>query len=61
MALSERQKKGIGFLVVAGLFALAGAALLIWPVTPLIVPILLDVAVMIAAGFGIAVTAKPEF
>lgn len=60
MALTDRQKKGIGFLVVAGLFGLAGAALLIWPVTPVIIPILLDVAVMVAAGFGIATVAKPE-
>lgn len=60
MALSDRQKKGIGFLVVAGLFGLAGAILLAFSVTPVWVPTVLNLIVVVAGAVGIAVVAKPE-
>ena len=60
MALTNRQKKGIGYLVGAVILALAGAALLIWTATPTWIPVILDVAVAVAAVFGIVTIAKPD-
>jgi len=60
MALSDRQKKGIGYLVSAAILALAGGALLIWTATPAWIPVVLNVAVAIAAVLGITVVASPE-
>lgn len=60
MALSDRQKKGIGFLITAALFGLAGAILLAFAVTPVWVPVVLDVIVVVAGVVGITVVAKPE-
>lgn len=60
MALTDRQKKGVGYLVSAGILALAGAVLLIFTATPTWVPIVLDVAVAVAAVLGITVIARPE-
>ncbi|MCX6035244.1 MAG: hypothetical protein NTV38_09765 [Chloroflexi bacterium] len=60
MALSDRQRKGIGFLVTAALFGLAGAVLLIFTLTPTWVPVVLDVAVGVAGILGIVIVAKPE-
>ena len=58
--MTERQKKGIGYLVTAALFGLAGAILLAFTATPSWVVVVLDVAVAIAAVVGITVVAKPE-
>lgn len=60
MALSDRQRKGIGFLITAALFGLAGAILLAFSVTPVWVPVVLDVIVVVAGVVGITVVAKPE-
>lgn len=60
MPLTERQKKGIGYLVTAALFGLAGAILLAFTATPSWVVVVLDVAVAVAAVVGITVVAKPE-
>ena len=60
MALSDRQKKGIGFLVTAGVFGLAGAVLLIFQITPTWVPVVLDLAVVVAGVLGISGIVKPE-
>ena len=60
MALTARQKKGIGYLVGAAILALAGAALLIWTATPTWVPTVLNVAVAVAAVLGITVIAVPD-
>lgn len=60
MALSDRQKKGLGYLVTAAILAVGGAVLLIFSVTPVWVPVLLDVAVAVAAILGITVIARPE-
>ena len=60
MALSVRQKKGIGYLVTAVILALAGAALLIWTATPAWIPVVINVAVAVAAVLGITVVANPE-
>ena len=60
MALSVRQKKGIGYLVTAVILALAGAALLIWTATPAWIPVIINVAVAVAAVLGITVVANPE-
>ena len=60
MALSDRQKKGIGFLVTAAVFGLAGAVLLAFKVTPVWVPVVLDVIVVVAGVVGISVVARPE-
>lgn len=58
--MNDRQKKGIGYLVSAAILALGGAVLLIFQVTPTWVPIVLDVAVAVAAVLGIVGVAKPE-
>lgn len=60
MALTDRQKKGVGYLVSAVILALAGAALLIWTATPAWIPVVLNVAVAVAAVLGIVVVATPE-
>lgn len=60
MALTDRQKKGIGYVVGAGILGLAGAALLIWTATPTWVPVVLDVGIAVAAVLGIATIARPE-
>jgi hypothetical protein len=60
MALTARQKKGIGYLVGALLLGIAGAVLLIWSLTPVWVPVVLDVLVAIAAVLGLTVIARPE-
>ena len=60
MALTVRQRKGIGYLVSAGILALAGAALLIWTATPAWIPVVLNVAVAVAAVLGVTVVATPE-
>lgn len=60
MALTDRQKKGIGYLVSAGILGVAGAVLLIFTNTPTWVPVVIDVAVAVAAVMGITVVAKPE-
>jgi len=60
MSLSVRQKKGIGYLVTAVILALAGAALLIWTATPAWIPVIINVAVAVAAVLGITVVANPE-
>lgn len=60
MALSDRQRKGIGFLATAALFALAGAILLIVPSTPNWVNVVIDVAVLALGAIGIVVVAKPD-
>lgn len=58
--MNDRQKKGVGFLATAGVFAIAGGVLLVFPVTPVVVPVLLDAAVALLALFGIFIVAKPE-
>ena len=58
--MTDRQKKGIGFLVTAAVFGLAGAVLLAVSVTPVWVPVVLDVIVVVAGVVGITVVAKPE-
>jgi hypothetical protein len=60
MALTDRQKKGIGYLVSAGILGLAGAALLIWTNTPAVIPVIINVGVAVAAVLGITVVAAPE-
>lgn len=60
MALTDRQKKGIGYLVSAGILGLGGAVLLIFTSTPIWVPVVIDVAVAVAAVMGISVISKPE-
>ena len=60
MALNDRQKKGVGYLVSAAILGLAGAVLLIFTATPTWVPIVLDVAVVVAGVLGITVIARPE-
>jgi hypothetical protein len=60
VALNDRQQKGIGFLVTAALFGLAGAILLIFSITPTWVPVVLNVAVAVAGILGIVIVAKPE-
>lgn len=61
MALSERQKKGIGYGVTAALFGLASAVFLIFSVTPTWVPAVMGVVVAVAGVLGIVVAAQPEF
>jgi hypothetical protein len=58
--MTERQKKGVGFLATAGVFAVGGGVLLLFSVTPDWVTVLIDAAVAVLAVFGIVVTAKPE-
>ena len=58
--MTDRQKKGLGYLVTAAILAVGGAVLLIFSGTPLWVPVLLDVAVAVAAILGITVIARPE-
>lgn len=58
--MTDRQKKGIGFLVTAAVFGLAGAVLLAFSVTPVWVPVVIDVLVVVAGVVGITVVAKPE-
>jgi hypothetical protein len=58
--MTDRQKKGIGFLATAAVFALAGAVLLIVQVTPTWVATVIDVAVLALGVVGIVVVAKPE-
>jgi hypothetical protein len=58
--MTDRQRKGIGFLATAGVFAVAGGVLLLFQVTPTWVPVLIDAAVAVLAVFGIVITAKPE-
>jgi hypothetical protein len=60
MALSDRQKKGIGFIATAVLFALAGAVLLATAVTPTWVNVAIDAVVAVLAIVGIVVAAKPD-
>jgi len=60
MALTDRQKKGIGYLVSAAILAVAGGVLLAFSITPTWVPVVIDVAVAVAAVLGIVVVAKPE-
>jgi membrane protein YdbS with pleckstrin-like domain len=60
MALSDRQKKGIGFIATAVLFALAGIVLLAFTATPAWVNIAIDAVVAVLAIIGIVVTAKPD-
>ena len=60
MPLTERQRKGIGYLVSAAILGVAGAVLLIFTATPTWVPVVIDVAVAVAAVMGITVIAKPE-
>jgi hypothetical protein len=60
MALTARQKKGLGYLIGAVILAIAGAVLLIWSVTPVWVPVVLDVLVVVAGVLGISVIARPE-
>jgi len=58
--MTDRQKKGIGYLVGAAVFGLAGAVLLAFQLTPTWVPVVLDVIVVVAGVLGIAVVARPE-
>jgi len=58
--MTDRQRKGVGFLATAALFALAGAVLLIVQVTPTWVATLIDAAVVVLGIVGIVVVAKPD-
>lgn len=60
MALSDRQKKGIGYIASAVIFGIAGAVLLIFTTTPIWVPVVLDVLVVVAGVIGITVVARPD-
>jgi len=60
MALSDRQKKGIGYLVGAAILGVAGGVLLAFSVTPVWVPVLLDALVAVAGILGIVTIARPE-
>jgi len=60
MALSARQKKGIGFVAAAVLFAIVGIVLIVTINTPAWVNVLVDGAVAVLAIIGIVVAAKPE-
>jgi len=58
--MTDRQKKGIGYLIGAAILGLAGAALLIWTATPVWIPVAMDVIIAVAAILGISVIARPE-
>jgi hypothetical protein len=60
MALSDRQKKGIGYLVGAAILGVAGAVLLIFKLTPVWVPILMDAVIAVVGILGITTIARPE-
>jgi predicted signal transduction protein with EAL and GGDEF domain len=60
MALSERQKKGIGFIATAVLFAVAGIVLLATVSTPVWLNIAIDAVVVVLGLVGIVITAKPD-
>jgi hypothetical protein len=60
MALTARQKKGIGYLVGAVILGIAGAVLLIFSLTPTWVPVVLDALVAIAGIMGIVTIARPD-
>ena len=60
MALSDRQKKAVGFFVTAGLFGIAGGVTLAFQTIPDIVPVLMNAAVVVLASIGIANVVKPD-
>jgi hypothetical protein len=60
MALSDRQKKGIGFIATAVLFAVAGGVLLATVTTPTWVNVVIDGVVAVLGIIGIVVSAKPD-
>ena len=60
MALTERQKKGVGFIVTAVLFAIAGVVILATVNTPTWVNIVIDGVVAVLGIIGIVITAKPD-
>lgn len=58
--MTDRQKKGVGFIATAVLFAVAGIVLLATLNTPAWVNIAIDAVVVVLGLVGIAITAKPD-
>jgi hypothetical protein len=58
--MTDRQKKGIGFIATAVLFAIAGGVLLATVSTPAWVSIVIDGAVAVLGIVGIVISAKPD-
>ena len=59
MALTDRQKKAVGYFVSAGLFGIAGGLTLALTSVPEIFPILMDAAVVVLGALGIVNVVKP--
>jgi hypothetical protein len=60
MALSDRQKQGVGFLIASVVFAILGIICLAVPNTPTWVPVLVDVVWGAAGVLGVVLVAKPS-
>lgn len=60
MALTDKEKKGIGFLVSAIFFAVIGLITLLATGIPMWVPVIFDAVILVAGAFGIIAIVKPE-
>lgn len=60
MALSSAQKKGVGFLITAVLFAIVGIFLVANKSVPMVFPIIVDAIILIVGAYGITSIIKPD-
>lgn len=60
MALSSAQKKGVGCLITAVLFAIVGIFLVANKSVPMVFPIIVDAIILIVGAYGITSIIKPD-